>query len=363
MRRGECGDRSMRTAACSRVEKADAFASQPRAAKSQRSRSSSPPAACPLRSSARRRSATTLRSQFGLRHHAAAPRARATHLFKTPMSRSTNSAASRCPSSRAAATHSSRRRCSSRIADSAVPAILQISSYWREGGTVEIDLLPDARATEARAARARDRTRPALRARRVDATPFRRGVVRAARARRNRSSTTSSASSTTRCALLRAWPFMRRRHRGLPEGRGHPRRRGHRGTFLEDDGIAPRARPVFHRRSRGHHRLARRLQFPVGLVERPRRRRGGVAPFQQECSRARKLAADRVGRVSNPTCRVSYPAQQTSLMPRTTQGEQPVCSTDYGPSCELRTPLHARMGWVGYPPYRRDDRRLTEPPA
>ena len=28
------------------------------------------------------------------------------------------------------------------------PAILQISSYWREGGTVEIDLLPDAHASE-----------------------------------------------------------------------------------------------------------------------------------------------------------------------------------------------------------------------
>ena len=29
------------------------------------------------------------------------------------------------------------------------PSILQISSYWREGGMVEIDLLPDARASEA----------------------------------------------------------------------------------------------------------------------------------------------------------------------------------------------------------------------
>ncbi len=43
------------------------------------------------------------------------------------------------------------------------PAILQISSYWREGQTVEIDLLPDARATEIlQRARATGRDLPAV---------------------------------------------------------------------------------------------------------------------------------------------------------------------------------------------------------
>ncbi len=43
------------------------------------------------------------------------------------------------------------------------PAILQISSYWREGGAVEIDLLPDARAGESLLrARATGRELPAV---------------------------------------------------------------------------------------------------------------------------------------------------------------------------------------------------------
>src|ERR1700722_5908460 len=42
----------------------------------------------------------------------------------------------------------------------------------------------------------------------------------------------------------------------------------HRCAVLEDDGSARRSRSVRDRRGGGRNRMARRLQFPVGMVER-----------------------------------------------------------------------------------------------
>src|SRR5262249_61571079 len=50
--------------------------------------------------------------------------------------------------------------------------------------------------------------------------------------------------------------------------------REHERTFIADDGDAPRAGTLFHRRSGRCHRLAGRLQFPVGLGEWTCRGRG-----------------------------------------------------------------------------------------
>src|SRR5260221_356476 len=61
-------------------------------------------------------------------------------------------------------------------------------------------------------------------------------------------------------------------HRGLLKSRSEARRRGHRRPLIENDGSARSSRPLFRRRSSRCHRLARRLQFPVGLGFGPRGR-------------------------------------------------------------------------------------------
>ena len=58
------------------------------------------------------------------------------------------------------------------------------------------------------------------------------------------------------------------RHRGLRQGRSHAGRHRHRRALVEDDGGEEGPRPLRDRRGRRRHGLARRLQFPVGLVER-----------------------------------------------------------------------------------------------
>jgi predicted Rossmann fold flavoprotein len=55
------------------------------------------------------------------------------------------------------------------------------------------------------------------------------------------------------------------RHSRLRQGRGDLRRDRYARVVVQDHGMHRGARPVFHRRSGGRHRLARRLQLPVGL--------------------------------------------------------------------------------------------------
>src|SRR5690606_9256366 len=63
----------------------------------------------------------------------------------------------------------------------------------------------------------------------------------------------------------------RQRHRGLSHRGGHAGRRGHARAVVGHDGIQARPGAVLHRRGGRRHRLARRLQLPVGLGFWPRR--------------------------------------------------------------------------------------------
>jgi len=96
------------------------------------------------------------------------------------------------------------------------PAILQISSYWREGGTVEIDLLPDPRTTESvLRARATGRDLPSVLAewmprRFADAWCARHAPAKPLVHFKQR-------EFDDTLALLRAWPFRPAGTEGYPK--------------------------------------------------------------------------------------------------------------------------------------------------
>ena len=159
------------------------------------------------------------------------------------------------------------------------PAMLQISSYWRPGEPLRIDLAPGHRPRRPRCCAAKQRVAPQARptnspscCRAASPTPgsphARPRPTPAARAARPR-------PGRPRRRACSAGSCTPDRHRGLPQGRGHGRRRRH-----------PRARarrrcesrrvpgPVLHRRGGRRDRLARRLQLPVGLGQRRRLRPG-----------------------------------------------------------------------------------------
>ncbi len=145
------------------------------------------------------------------------------------------------------------------------PAILQISSFWDGRSPLAIDLLPGLDA--ARVARRAPAVARAARyaAGRKAAAPLRAAMVR--RARRG-----AAAARSRRRGAHRAGRESRRlagaavRHARLRQGRSDRGRRRYARPVVEDDGGAARARPPLHRRSRRRHRLAGRLQLPVGVV-------------------------------------------------------------------------------------------------
>jgi predicted Rossmann fold flavoprotein len=143
------------------------------------------------------------------------------------------------------------------------PAILQISSYWRPGQELAIDLLPDSDA--ATFLKGRKRLRPKAELRNIvgDLMPDR-------LAQAPRQGPRDAGGGTQ--ALARDAD----RHRRLRQGRGHGGRHRHQRTFVEDDGGQEGAGPLRHRRGSRRHRLVGRLQFPVGVVERLGGGRGGV---------------------------------------------------------------------------------------
>ncbi len=140
------------------------------------------------------------------------------------------------------------------------PAILQISSYWRQGGTIALDLLPahDAgsfpQGAQARAAQggAEDRAR--------------RAVSRAPRRRRSAAHLPDETMANIPDRTLGAFAARLKRFDGhahrlgrLRQGRGHGRRDRHARPVVQDHGGPQRPRPLRDRRSRRRHRLARRL--------------------------------------------------------------------------------------------------------
>ena len=114
------------------------------------------------------------------------------------------------------------------------PAVLQISSYWREQQALRLDLAPQS-----------------------DLAAF------LAQAKSRGSGHGQGAGCLGGCAI--ALGTDAHWHRRLQEGRGHARRRRYARALVANDGVAPE-RSVFHRRGGGRDRLARWLQLPVGLV-------------------------------------------------------------------------------------------------
>ena len=167
------------------------------------------------------------------------------------------------------------RTCCSRIAGS--PA--RRSCRFRRTGTAarrsSIDLLPGRRARAAwLIARARVDARASTRCSRERLPQrFAQAVVRGARASRCRCDSCPKSGCARSPQRLHRVAAAAVRHARLQQGRGDARRRRHARAV-----VARRWRrrsvpgPLLHRRSRRRHRLARRLQFPVGVVVGPRRR-------------------------------------------------------------------------------------------
>ncbi len=155
--------------------------------------------------------------------------------------------------------------------------MLQISSYWQPGDDLRLDLLPgeDAEASAARTeAPARSR-RTAQRAGRAPAQALGPAPVRTlaagqagAPARRAR-----AAPPPQPCATGRWWPAAPRVTRTAEVTLG-----GVDTDAVSSATMESRRVPglVFRRRSAGCHRLAGRLQLPMGLGIGPRRRQRGL---------------------------------------------------------------------------------------
>ncbi len=105
------------------------------------------------------------------------------------------------------------------------PAILQISSYWRPGDAIVIDVLQEN-----------------------DRRHLPRRFIQKWRA------------GETAAMEARALRFRR-----LCESRGHARRCGYPTAFFQDDGDPAGAGPILYRRSGRRHRSTGRIQFSVGL--------------------------------------------------------------------------------------------------
>ena len=159
------------------------------------------------------------------------------------------------------------------------PAILQISSYW-DGRDAAVDRPAARTSTRARGWRRSAASDGAARQRcSRERLPRRFAQQWCAGARRRRG----------RCAQLGETRLRRRRARAARlaaccrrarSATTRPRSRWAASTraALSSKTMAARerARPVLHRRGRRRHRLARRLQLPVGVGVGPRGGRGGV---------------------------------------------------------------------------------------
>ena len=149
------------------------------------------------------------------------------------------------------------------------PAILQISSYWRQGETIALDLAPAHEANDFLLERKRSRPKAEPKTVLAEILPARlahasggdmpagrdHGECPRPRAHGLRVPPQALGGSTDRLG-------------GLAQGGGDARGHRHAGFVIQDDGSAERPRPLCHRRSGRRDRMARRLQFSMGLVQR-----------------------------------------------------------------------------------------------
>ncbi len=148
------------------------------------------------------------------------------------------------------------------------PAILQISSYWRHGEEVGITFLPDAASdwlVEAKRDRPRTHLRTLLRerlpARLADALADRLALERELGNRVGQ----RPARRSGKAGRLALCP---QRYRGSRQGRSYRWRYRYGGTLQPDNGSRQGSRSLRHWRGCGRHRMARRLQLPMGVGER-----------------------------------------------------------------------------------------------
>ncbi len=148
------------------------------------------------------------------------------------------------------------------------PAILQISSYWKRGDQLGVNFLPDSPDGWLLAAKRRaaaDHLRKLLGESLPDRLAARLGELLGLERelwQSDRPRSGGGAEPAGRLALHSQW------QRGLRQGRSDGGRDRHGGAFLADDGSAAGSRALCDRRGGRCHRLAGRLQFPMGLGQR-----------------------------------------------------------------------------------------------
>jgi predicted flavoprotein YhiN len=157
------------------------------------------------------------------------------------------------------------------------PAILQISSYWREHDDIVIDLATGIDVKAALAAARRDHPRQELATKIGAFLPKRLAQKIADRAGpAGRMADLSNKDLDAVARAVNAWRVTPSGTEGLPHRRGHAGRRRYRGVVVEDVRSRKNSRALFCRRGGRRHRPSRRLQFPVGLVVGPCGGAGGV---------------------------------------------------------------------------------------
>ncbi len=158
------------------------------------------------------------------------------------------------------------------------PAILQISSYWREGDTLSLNLAPSLEIEDLLAERKRTRPKAELKTVLAEVIPTRLAHALAGASPANVAiANVPDRDSAATGAATEAMAGQTDRLRGLGESRGDGRRNRYRRAVFQDDGGARRAGLVCDRRGGRRHRMAGRLQFPVGVVERMVRGTGSLS--------------------------------------------------------------------------------------
>ena len=140
------------------------------------------------------------------------------------------------------------------------PAILQISSYWRQGETIALDLLPerDAEAFLKERKRARPKAEPKTMLGEIFPARLAQALA-AASAARTRWPTSPTARSTAFAARLKRWEVTPTGSEGYAKAEVTVGGIDTRDLSSKTMEARARARPLRHRRSGRRHRLARRL--------------------------------------------------------------------------------------------------------
>ncbi len=185
------------------------------------------------------------------------------------------------------------------------PAILQISTYWRPGAALEIDLVPASTSAPASSSENGRRARSCRTCSPTRPAPPRRPVARDAGS--------STADRRMPDARWAHWPRSQslahhaRRHRRLPQGRGHARRRRHR--ELSQQTLEAQRVPGLH--------------FVGEAVDVT----GWLGGYNFQWAWASGVAAG-VSGLAHPGRPLVFPSHETTLFSRAS-----LCATGHRPTC------------------------------